>query len=66
MGQADWRYADGRDVFRMVWDKEVPYLSFKALEREEGLVMCGFTVMCGSELILGALLTPMLLGAQRR
>ena len=46
MGQADWRYADGRDVFRMVWDKEVPYLSFKALEREEGIVN-GFSTRMG-------------------
>lgn len=46
MEQADWRYTDGRDVFQMVWDKEVPYLSFKALEREEGIVN-GFSTRMG-------------------
>ena len=30
----------------MVWDKEVPYLSFKALEREEGIVN-GFSTRMG-------------------
>lgn len=37
-----------------------------ALEREEGVVMCGSPVTHGSELVLGAFLIPMLLGAQRR
>lgn len=46
MEQIDWQYADGRDVFRTNTDKGIPFLSFKALEKEEGIVN-GFSTCMG-------------------
>ncbi len=41
-----WSFADNRRVFNTIWDKGVPYLSFRALE-ETGLVANGFSTRMG-------------------